>query len=488
MLIVFSSQDFDSDLREFQRENALTAISSRQTSKGLRPLTTKSAPPIPHPIDRKRKHKHDLVFESEDEPTIAQPQFHVDSEEDDGMLAFAIQESLDHSRSEPDVPSFVPQEDKGHHILSDDDEDFVTRSRLETQLAIANTPIKGGAPSLLTPRFGISSLGSPSKPPAASTSKLLVNPVTPPKPTQSERSTMMSSPTAIQLYESQSESDDDMEEVAAIDRPIPSSFPQATTPDTQMDDSDDSNFGVLPIFQPQPVAPGSLFGASTLATLIQPYNEDVRTPERKEESGPLPSFFDSTNDGPQDGALTHIPDNDSDEEMEEIGDPLPVPQDTTSTPSPIAAIQDDVQSDHDEAPLFDLSRSPSPLRLPGDEAPRPPTPPPEEHWDATQEIDIQAEEGEFAKFVSQVKGRNLDEVRQEIDDEIRVLHQQRKAAMRDSDDITHQMTTQIMVSFVCFIDIFSVVVHSSHSRRLCFAFSVSRTSLLLWKPKHNVRN
>jgi DNA excision repair protein ERCC-5 len=69
----------------------------------------------------------------------------------------------------------------------------------------------------------------------------------------------------------------------------------------------------------------------------------------------------------------------------------------------------------------------------------------EADWDAAQEIDVQEEEGEFARFSSQIQGRDLAQVRNEIDEEIRVLHQQRKAAMRDSEDITQQMISQIMV-------------------------------------------
>ncbi|OBZ72087.1 DNA repair protein rad13 [Grifola frondosa] len=60
-------------------------------------------------------------------------------------------------------------------------------------------------------------------------------------------------------------------------------------------------------------------------------------------------------------------------------------------------------------------------------------------------MDPQAEEGEFARFMSQVKGKDLDVVRKEIDDEIRALNQQKKIAMRDSEDITQQMISQIMI-------------------------------------------
>ncbi len=50
-----------------------------------------------------------------------------------------------------------------------------------------------------------------------------------------------------------------------------------------------------------------------------------------------------------------------------------------------------------------------------------------ESWDAAQEMDPLAEEGEFARFISRVKGKNIAEVRREIDDEITALHRQRKS-------------------------------------------------------------
>ncbi|KAG6334646.1 hypothetical protein ID866_4442 [Astraeus odoratus] len=69
----------------------------------------------------------------------------------------------------------------------------------------------------------------------------------------------------------------------------------------------------------------------------------------------------------------------------------------------------------------------------------------DESWDAAQEMDPHAEEGEFARFVSQVKGKDLEAVRHEIDEEIQVLNQQKKAALRDSDNITQHMISQIML-------------------------------------------
>jgi DNA excision repair protein ERCC-5 len=69
-----------------------------------------------------------------------------------------------------------------------------------------------------------------------------------------------------------------------------------------------------------------------------------------------------------------------------------------------------------------------------------------EDFDAAHEMDPDAEAGEFARWMSQVKGRNLDDVRKEIEQEINGLRKEQKAAMRDSEDITGQMIAQIMVS------------------------------------------
>jgi DNA excision repair protein ERCC-5 len=101
----------------------------------------------------------------------------------------------------------------------------------------------------------------------------------------------------------------------------------------------------------------------------------------------------------------------------------------------------------DEHVISDWSRSPSPVAdsLLATETPAPKATTIEDSWDAAQEMDPHAEEGEFARFLSQVKGKDLDVVRHEIDEEIKTLNQQKKAAMRDSEDITQQMIAQIMV-------------------------------------------
>ncbi|EJD06452.1 PIN domain-like protein, partial [Fomitiporia mediterranea MF3/22] len=68
----------------------------------------------------------------------------------------------------------------------------------------------------------------------------------------------------------------------------------------------------------------------------------------------------------------------------------------------------------------------------------------EEDWDAADEMNVHEETGEFARFAAQVRGRDLDTVRAEIDDEIRQLREQRKAAMRDAEDVNQAMIAQIM--------------------------------------------
>jgi hypothetical protein len=118
----------------------------------------------------------------------------------------------------------------------------------------------------------------------------------------------------------------------------------------------------------------------------------------------------------------------------------------TKTPEPV--ITPDYDKAEEEHVISDWSRSPSPAAesLLATETPQKAYTI-EDSWDAAQEMDPHAEEGEFARFLSQVKGKDLDAVRHEIDEEIKTLNQQKKAAMRDSEDITQQMISQIMVRF-----------------------------------------
>lgn len=117
-------------------------------------------------------------------------------------------------------------------------------------------------------------------------------------------------------------------------------------------------------------------------------------------------------------------------------------------PSAVSNISD-TNSESSSEEEIQWSRSPSPNGF--EKSGEPNRKKPEdihEDWDAAHEMDPQAEEGEYARFISHVKGKDLETVRREIDEEIKALNQQRKAAMRDSEDITQQMIAQIMVSSV----------------------------------------
>jgi len=189
------------------------------------------------------------------------------------------------------------------------------------------------------------------------------------------------------------------------------------------------------------------------------------------------------------------PQSDEDEDMEEVevvAAPLSVPSRVSRSsvqselsfqpPPSIAAVTGALlpknlgdsadREDEEDVPISDWSRSPSPGPRPLAGEADPPTSAPtldrsrglldpddsldqgpsgdqdQEHedFDAAREMDPDAEAGEFARWISQVKGRNLDDVRKEIEQEINGLRKERKAAMRDSEDITGQMIAQIMVS------------------------------------------
>ena len=375
----------DLDLREYQREMALSAIANRTTSKNLRPVTTRT-------IDRKSKPVPLFDLDDDDELLEEQPILDYYSElNDDDLVAYAVQESFDQSnftknvastsQDKPASSTIRPVSPSGDSSPEDDFYmDYPAPTRLETALSIANAAgssrvqlypsqsVPGstlfGKPTLLTgpsnqPQIPVSLSSSDDEITIVATSRvgndrsgLLQRPeirrhVTPEQPASSS---------IVPMSIDESDDDDDMEEV-----PVP-------------------------------------------------YPSHVASP-RPDES-PLPS-------------LPLVPPIEEVQDVSPFQGPVIVPQDT------------DLNND----PLFIISRTPSPEA----QDLRPPSPPIVEDWDAAEEMDIQAEEGEFARFISQVKGKDLSSMRKEIDDEIKALNEQRKAAMRDSEDITQQMVSQIMV-------------------------------------------
>ena len=134
--------------------------------------------------------------------------------------------------------------------------------------------------------------------------------------------------------------------------------------------------------------------------------------------------------------------NSADEEDEEDVPISDWSRSPSPRPRPPAADEADPST---SAPTLDLSRG---LLDPDDSFDRGPSGEQDqehEDFDAAHEMDADAEAGEFARWMSQVKGRNLDDVKKEIEQEIKGLRKEQKAAMRDSEDITSQMIAQIMV-------------------------------------------
>lgn len=212
------------------------------------------------------------------------------------------------------------------------------------------------------------------------------------------------------------------------------------------------------------------------------YADEVKAVESQEETRGLTEVRSSP-----------PPRSDEDESMEEVGvvaAPSPVPTRASQPPADLEPIaqppgpstsvvaetlspkhtEDDANGeDKEEAPISDWSRSPSPrprppaaeagpststltldrtrgLLDPDESFGQPQGEQEHEDFDAAREMDPDAEAGEFARWISQVKGRDLDDVRKEVEQEINGLRKEQRAAMRDSEDITGQMIAQIMVS------------------------------------------
>lgn len=112
---------------------------------------------------------------------------------------------------------------------------------------------------------------------------------------------------------------------------------------------------------------------------------------------------------------------------------------------------EDEDKEEDEDDQIEWSKSPSPGPVS-----RPPLQPaqsgetiPSEVEDNDEDMapsEMVAEQDDYARFMASIRNRDLNEVRGEIDDEIRVLNNQNKVAMRDSDEITQAMVAQIQVS------------------------------------------
>ncbi|KAL1663804.1 hypothetical protein GGF50DRAFT_127736 [Schizophyllum commune] len=408
----------DSDLRAYHAENALSAIERRQRETAARGKGKGKA----------AANGNERLF-TLDGDDFEDEQLNL-MEEDDDLLAIAIEESLEQPAVEVSSPSKAGPEKPNRPSISE------TPSRLETALAIGI----GGYSS--TP-------GGSSRPPL-STSRV---------PSSSTRPPLSSSTRPSQTS-------------------IDSTRPSSSTPGPPM-----SMSAATPSF--------GTFGTPTL--LLGDYEQEE--PEAAENAVPVIGEQPSTAmdvprpapaTEPSVGPTTELMSSDEDDEMEEVpvpsAEPTRIPSPSPKrTPPPIRRSPSPIH--RPPSPIHYLSRtrqsplpspspvnspapiphasplpSPSPIRTFGVNAPRLPSPSPvrtfeekeqpdqpHEDFDAAHEMDATAEEGEFARFLSQVKGRDLASVRSEIDDEITSLRQQRTAAMRAAEDVTQQMVAQIMI-------------------------------------------
>lgn len=451
---------FDPDLRDYKRGLALSAIAGRQSPTKISRMITKHDQPKPS------------------RPLFDMGNFAEDDWDEDDVMAFAIQESLDQakvanvSETNPLQPEAGPSrrvdassinQDRpskrlsgspltSHMARADHDRAFHTATRLETALSIGNalprnhyspsTPSTSsfGTPYLLTSKRGTRDTFKDR--PNSHEKQQLSLPETDPIGASHVDALNDLPQVSAALGREVSDSDDDMDEVLPV-------VPELETPednnevDTSPQGSDDEMDEVVP-----PSIPTIQLKPDDVALELHP-DDGMDIPSELHAAAKLDSDdamgemdIPSVGQSEPGGATLSIEQSTDEPSFSVATDGAPEDQ---SESSPLAV---GVLDHNDELePSTQWSRSSSPDGTPSKahNTSRPASP--AENWDAAQEMDADAEEGEFARFISQVKGRDLEDVRREIDDEIKSLHQQKKAAMRDAEDVTQQMVSQIMVSY-----------------------------------------
>ncbi|RPD60121.1 PIN domain-like protein [Lentinus tigrinus ALCF2SS1-7] len=461
-----AQEPYDADLREYRREQAISALAARYTPNKLTPLTTRVA----------RKRNSRPLFEPEDDELPQLPDDQDDPElvsaiqesielEEEASLHRAMEESRRLASTQPSIPKngessgsafdARPSPDRRRsqqfHMVSDesDDEDLYTSpTRLETALSI------GGAGPRRTPASkSHSSTPFPSSIVFGTPSLLLPQ-------------SLVSSPSK-QPIEVPSDSEADMEEIPVAPSPQPERSSADMQPDVSPAASPVTSTTPPPVRTPSqelppPIAPVTVFSDSdedmedvevTQAPLSQPPPNRLSTDAAlAKKTAHFAIDTEARVDRPLQPTPRHLPPP----AAVTRSDSASVPPSSTvvasgsgssgvSAPSSSTEVSHSVEvessSDSEAEPgETRWSRSPSPTAGPSTGENRA-----EESWDAAQEIDPNAEEDEYTRFLSHVKGKDIDAIRREIDDEVRELNKQKKNAMRDSEDITQQMISQIMI-------------------------------------------
>ncbi|KAF8632252.1 hypothetical protein AX15_001999 [Amanita polypyramis BW_CC] len=393
----------DRDLRQFQSEMALRAIARRKTDKGLASLTTQL---ITHNGPKKKSQSTPLSDpDGGGDDNRVYPRVDVPENEDEALPS-VIQASLDDVRmkvtdeTQPITAKALPSSPQGIN-----GEIFVSPSRLETVLSFANISPPSSKTARKTFHFG--------------------------RPSLLSNTTSDDVDAAVEMDVADNGLDDAYIDIGA--------FP--TTPQT------DSTLDLPETMEPNCNVNSSI-GVPTVID-IPAVDEsqildsiDSDSDEDMEEVFPEQNFLLSVPETPQEDDFVHpnrqmLAVTSSTPHQPEPGSQVSL---SVAFVAPEGALSDEQEGDDEEQ--IPWSRSPSPAEDVSKEGL--PNQAIDESWDAAQEMDSHAEEGEFARFMSQVKGKDFEEIRREIDDEIESLNQQRKAAMRDSEDITQHMIAQIM--------------------------------------------
>nr|XP_019011114.1 DNA excision repair protein ERCC-5 [Kwoniella pini CBS 10737]OCF49895.1 DNA excision repair protein ERCC-5 [Kwoniella pini CBS 10737] len=240
-------------------------------------------------------------------------------------------------------------------------------------------------------------------------------------------------------------------------RPVPTAKPSSPAP-TPSSDSIKSPPAIKSVQR----VPSSTVKPSPLRRVTQPASSPITNDTEPEipSSPPLP--FPSTVNHIIDvlPALPPLPSRTPANPI--IASPSPLPEGrnifaspalipSTHPANPLFIRAESTSSEEDDDHMDDTrsiewSPSPPPVPRPALQPTDSATTIPSEVEDQDGDIttgDMAAEEDDYARFLAQIKGRDLNEVRTEIDDEIRILNSENRNAMRDSDEITQSMIMQI---------------------------------------------
>ena len=436
--------------------------------------------------------------------------------EEDVQMSIAIAESLESQHrprrisdnSQTPIPETPPRRtniNDNDKAVTDDEDEFISPSRLATKLSIAGPrkPLSTRIPSDSVRRAAIFATSTSSISPKKSTQNPAANQVLDRPPASLSEGDISD--------KGESDEDDDMEEVTIPQAteicprpcdtvsPINPDQPPVTDPvETPL------AIGVEDVVAKRFVEFQKIFAEKRKAFRAEnlPAQEETRVTRgvfRAESPGLEYADEEVEGTGAREKGkeTTGVrssppPQSDEDEDMEEVevitappsissrvpqssgqsGPALSSLPPPTSEPATTEAHSheragESADGEDEDVPISDWSRSPSPRPRPESEAgpstsgmaldrsrglldPGPPGEGDQDHeaFDAAHEMDPDAEAGEFARWMSQVKGRDLNDVRKEIEQEINGLRKEQKAAMRDSEDITGQMIAQIMVSLI----------------------------------------